>query len=56
GKAIAAWAGGEAGLEAAGVPVDAPGVIVTDSGPSALDQVRTLLASHRVWERFTSGV
>ncbi len=55
GKAIGAWAGGEAGLEAAGVPVDAPGVVVTDSGPSALDQIRTLLGSHRVWERFTPG-
>ncbi|CAM5694296.1 catalase [Streptomyces griseomycini] len=54
GKAIGAWAGGEAALEAAGVPTDAPGVVVTDSGPAALGRVRELLGSHRVWERFTT--
>ncbi len=55
GKAIGAWAGGEAALASAGVPVDAPGVVVADSGPAVLDRVRELLASHRVWERFTAG-
>ncbi len=38
-----------------GVPAGAPGVVVADSGPSALTRVRELLASHRVWERFTAG-
>jgi catalase len=55
GKAIGAWAGGEAALDAAGVPADAPGVVVADSGPAVLGHVRELLGSHRVWERFTTG-
>ncbi|CAL9664572.1 hypothetical protein SUDANB176_07157 [Streptomyces sp. enrichment culture] len=54
GKAIGAWAGGETALEAAGVPAGAPGAVVTDSGPAALERVRELLGSHRVWERFTT--
>ncbi|WP_306191180.1 catalase [Streptomyces sp. MK5] len=52
GKAIGAWKGAEASLEAAGVPVDAPGVIVGDSGPGTLEQIARLLGAHRVWERF----
>ncbi|MEU0598559.1 catalase [Streptomyces sp. NPDC006393] len=52
GKAIGAWKGAEASLEAAGVPVDAPGVIVGDSGPTTLEQISRLLGAHRVWERF----
>ncbi|OEJ93854.1 catalase [Streptomyces thermolilacinus] len=51
-KAIAAWAGAEGALEAAGVPLDAPGVVVADSGERALAEVLTLLPAHRVWERF----
>ncbi|MFI9821456.1 catalase [Streptomyces sp. NPDC052013] len=56
GKAIGAWAGGEAALEAAGVPADAPGVVVADSGPAVLERLRELLGTHRVWERFDSQV
>ncbi|MFF5257056.1 catalase [Streptomyces leeuwenhoekii] len=56
GKAIGAWAGGEAALEAAGVPTDAPGVVLATTGTSALEQVTTLLGGHRVWERFTTRV
>lgn len=56
GKAIGAWKGAEAALEAAGVPVDAPGVIVGDSGTATLEQVVGLLAAHRVWDRFPAGV
>ncbi|WNM32976.1 catalase [Streptomyces sp. Li-HN-5-11] len=52
GKAIGAWKGAEAALEAAGVPTDAPGVILGDSGTTVLEQVGRLLAAHRVWERF----
>jgi catalase len=52
GKAIGAWKGAEAALEAAGVPTDAPGVILGDSGTTVLEQVSRLLAAHRVWERF----
>ncbi|GAA4789781.1 catalase [Streptomyces ziwulingensis] len=56
GKAIGAWAGGEAALEAAGVPTDAPGVVVADSGTAALERITTLLGAHRVWERFSTQV
>ncbi|NED37310.1 catalase [Streptomyces sp. SID8499] len=52
GKAIGAWKGAEAALEAAGVPADAPGVVVGDSGTTTLEQVVRLLGAHRVWERF----
>ncbi|MYS75661.1 catalase HPII, partial [Streptomyces sp. SID5926] len=54
GKAIGVWAGGTPALEASGVPADAPGVIVADSGTAALEQVTELMGSHRVWERFTT--
>ncbi|MYR40500.1 catalase [Streptomyces sp. SID5910] len=54
GKAIGVWAGGESALEASGVPADAAGVVVADSGTAALEQVTGLLGSHRVWERFTT--
>ncbi|GAA2399353.1 catalase [Streptomyces viridochromogenes] len=56
GKAIGAWAGGEAALEAAGIPVDAPGVVVGADGPATLERVRELMGAHRVWERFTTTV
>ena len=56
GKAIGAWAGGEAALEAAGVPVDAPGVVVGADGAATLERVRELMGAHRVWERFTTTV
>ncbi|AIR96473.1 catalase [Streptomyces glaucescens] len=56
GKAIGAWAGGEVALEAAGVPVDAPGVVLTDSPTATLDEIVRLLGKHRVWERFATPV
>ncbi|NEA49048.1 catalase [Streptomyces sp. SID10815] len=56
GKAIGAWKGAEAALEAAGVPADAPGVIVGDSGTGTLEQILHLLGAHRVWERFPAQV
>ncbi|GGR76830.1 hypothetical protein GCM10010269_15050 [Streptomyces humidus] len=54
GKAIGASALGQDVLEAAGVPVPAPGVVLGDSGPAVLEQVTALPGSHRVWERFTA--
>ncbi|MEZ7002533.1 catalase [Streptomyces sp. AD55] len=54
GKAIGVWAGGEAALAGAGVPADAPGVVVAGSGTSALSRVAELMSVHRVWERFTA--
>ncbi|MEU2778160.1 catalase [Streptomyces sp. NPDC007162] len=56
GKAIGGWKGAETALEGAGVPADAPGVIVGDGGPEALQQVIALLGEHRVWERFPAQV
>ncbi|MFQ6142463.1 catalase [Streptomyces seoulensis] len=56
GKAIGAWKGAEAALETAGVPADAPGVIVGDSGTGTLEQILHLLGAHRVWERFPAQV
>ncbi|MEU3038601.1 catalase [Streptomyces griseoaurantiacus] len=55
GKAIGVWGGGGTVLEAAGVPSGAPGVVSADSGPEALAEVTRLLATHRVWERFTAA-
>ncbi|MFJ5812063.1 catalase [Streptomyces sp. NPDC093093] len=56
GKAIGAWAGGEAVLSAANIPSDAAGVVQGDSGSAVLEQVVRLMGSHRVWERFPTGV
>ena len=55
GKAIGGWKGAEAALEKAGVPADAPGVVVGDSGTATLQQVTELLGAHRVWERFPAA-
>jgi catalase len=55
GKALGAWAGGDAALRTAGVPAEAPGVVVADSATAALEQITGLLGAHRVWERFTAG-
>ncbi|MFD5266423.1 catalase [Streptomyces sp. NPDC058335] len=55
GKALGAWAGGEAVLGASGVPADAPGVVVTTSGTAALEQLTRLLGEHRAWDRFAAA-
>jgi catalase len=52
GKAIGAWAGGDAALEAVGIPVDAPGIVVGHNGTSVLEQLQELMSKHRAWERF----
>ncbi len=54
-KPLACWSGADAVLEAAGVPSGAPGVVSADSGDGAFGEVLTLLARHRVWERFPAG-
>ncbi|MET8223420.1 catalase [Streptomyces sp. NPDC004082] len=54
GKAIGGWAGADAVLTAAGIPLDAPGVVTADSGTGVLEQVTGLLGKHRVWERFAT--
>ncbi|MDT0407718.1 MULTISPECIES: catalase [Streptomyces] len=55
GKAIGGWAGAEAALTAAGVPQDAPGVVLGGSGTEVFEQLTTLLRSHRVWDRFPAA-
>ncbi|MFF8383079.1 catalase [Streptomyces kanasensis] len=55
-KALAVWAGGDTVLRAAGVPADAPGVLVAENGERALGDVVGLLARHRVWQRFPAEV
>ncbi|MGW2841070.1 catalase [Streptomyces sp. NPDC001493] len=56
GKAIGAWNGGEGVFPLAGIVADAPGTVTGDSGTAVLEQVTTLLGSHRAWERFTSQI
>lgn len=41
-------------LRAAGIPSEAPGVVVGDDGTLVLSQIGELLGSHRVWDRFPS--
>ncbi|WP_415394703.1 catalase [Rhodococcus globerulus] len=50
GKAIGGWNDGITLLGNAGI-ADSDGVVTGEDGPSALEQVVTLLASHRVWSR-----
>lgn len=54
GKALGGWAGAEDAFTAAGVPTDAPGVVIGNDGPGTLDQISQLLGRHRVWERFST--
>ncbi|MFF8513085.1 catalase [Streptomyces sp. NPDC015492] len=55
-KAIGGWAGAEHVLNAATVPADAPGVVLTDSGGTVLAGLTPLLAKHRVWDRFPATI
>ncbi|MFE9249807.1 catalase [Streptomyces sp. NPDC007088] len=52
GKALGGWAGAEAVFSAAGVPQDAPGVVLAGDGEEVFARIGTLLRTHRVWERF----
>jgi catalase len=53
-KAIAGLDGSEAVLTAAGIPTEAPGVVLGDV-PAVMEELTTLLAAHRVWERFPAA-
>ncbi|MBM9623913.1 catalase [Streptomyces zhihengii] len=55
GKALAGWGGARALFEAVGVSADDSGVVVADDS-QGVRPVMELLAAHRVWERFPSGV
>ncbi|MFJ6540664.1 catalase [Streptomyces sp. NPDC091385] len=56
GKALGGWNGAEETLRAAGIPLDAPGVVTGANATEVLEQILTLLGGHRVWERFTPQV
>lgn len=51
-KAIGAWGTGATVIDAAGIPQSGAGVAVGAGPDSVVPAVETLLASHRVWERF----
>ncbi len=53
-KAIVVSPGSTTVLDAAGLPQDAPGVVVAEPG-TAVSRLAKLLATHRVWERFAPG-
>jgi catalase len=51
-KPIAAWGDGTAALIAAGIALDAAGVLVADSvNKSFTDALADVVGLHRVWER-----
>lgn len=56
GKALGGWAGAAPALEAAGIPLNAPGVVTGDSAAEVLEQATRLLGEHRVWERFPAAL
>jgi len=55
-KVIGAWGAGTEVLAAAGVPVDAPGVVTGETGSAVLAEVAEQMAFHRVWERFPASL
>ncbi|MFC9351282.1 catalase [Arthrobacter sp. NPDC057013] len=54
-KAIGAWGSGSAGVDAASIPTDAPGVVLGDNAGQVVPQIQDLLAAHRAWERFPAA-
>ncbi|HWM03332.1 MAG TPA: catalase HPII, partial [Actinophytocola sp.] len=54
-KAIGAWGGGRAALEAAGCATG-PGVVLDDEPSKVLTTMTQLLGAHRVWDRFPATV
>ncbi|WP_055590796.1 catalase, partial [Streptacidiphilus griseoplanus] len=51
-KAIGGWGTAAQALQAVGIPADAPGVVLGGDGETVLQDVITLLAAHRAWDRF----
>jgi catalase len=54
-KAIGAWGSGSAGVDAAGIPDGAAGVVLGDSAGHVVPRIQELLAAHRAWERFPAA-
>lgn len=55
-KAIGAWGDGPTALLEARVPPDDLGVVVGDTPAGVFRQVRELLGTHRVWDRFPATI
>ncbi len=51
-KPLGALASARSAFDGAGIPVDAPGIVVGDDAEAVLRKVVDLLRHHRVWERF----
>ncbi|MGA5194193.1 catalase [Streptomyces exfoliatus] len=56
GKAVGCTGEGATALEAARLPMDAPGLVVGDDAGQVLSELAGLLGSHRVWQRFPAAV
>jgi catalase len=53
-KAIGGWGDAATALAAAGIPVDAPGVVIVN-GIGVIEAISELLSRHRVWDRFPAS-
>ena len=54
-KAIGAWGSGTTALQHSGV-AGTPGVVVGEDAAGVFAEVQTLMANHRVWERFPTSI
>ncbi|GGO60820.1 catalase [Nonomuraea cavernae] len=54
-KPVGGWGDVSGVLELAGVPTQAPGVLVAPDAQTALREIVQLLTEHRVWNRFPSA-
>jgi catalase len=50
-KVIGSWGGGRDVIEAAGCPLDAPGLVLGDDPTAVISDLVPMLGRHRVWER-----
>jgi catalase len=54
-KAVGAWGSGSAAVDAASIPKDAAGLVISDAPGAVVPGIVELLAAHRVWERFPAS-
>ncbi|MFC5813866.1 catalase [Nonomuraea harbinensis] len=54
-KPIGGWGTASQVFTQAGIPTQAPGVLLGDDGPAVLRETLQLLAAHRVWDRFPAA-
>ncbi|GGP03935.1 catalase [Nonomuraea glycinis] len=55
GKPLGGWGTASQAFSEAGVPAQAPGVLLGDDGTSVLRETLELLGTHRVWDRFPAA-